>query len=465
MSKLEEVKKTFNEAIAGSSWWSRHIGSQFVDYLCLFVAKIVERMAAISSRALQESYLTLATKRTSILAGAETEGYVGRKAAPSKGRALVTNTGTKRVTLPKYSQCVADNQLRYTLMEAIDLMPQESAAVEVQQFEVSKMTYTVDEGKNWLAVAFPQELTKRIHNIIVRVNGEEWTHVFKFRNTDGKSKAYMEYYKPTDQLGVRFGNNNNGRAPATGDVIEFELWLTNGVTTLLDAQPLELIDMGIQSAYKDQLSIKTSTSIIGGAEPEDIESIRNNALYSPIYDEQIAWDSDYMTFVKRNISGVTWLSIWGEAEQEKLTGTPDVRNINTIFICAYSADKTDEILNQEIQVLFAGREGYNERYKLVERKDVPFTVTVKGKLYPSSNPEWATKVLGDALDEKFGKQTSRNERITKNQIWDVIQELNVTLGIKEFEVEVIGILDRIPIDTYHYLDVNASTIQLNFDYS
>ncbi|MCV5902004.1 hypothetical protein OFN63_38505, partial [Escherichia coli] len=81
---------------------------------------------------------------------------VGRKAAPSKGRALVTNTGTKRVTLPKYSQCVADNQLRYTLMEAIDLMPQESAAVEVQQFEVSKMTYAVDEGKNWLAVAFPQ---------------------------------------------------------------------------------------------------------------------------------------------------------------------------------------------------------------------------------------------------------------------------------------------------------------------
>ncbi len=96
---------------------------------------------------------------------------------------------------------------------------------------------------------------------------------------------------------------------------------------------------------------------------------------------------------------------------------------------------------------------------------MPFTVTVKGKLYPSSNPEWATKVLADALDEKFGKQTSRNERITKNQIWDVIQELNVTLGIKEFEVEVIGILDRIPIDTYHYLDVNASTIQLNFDYS
>ncbi|MCF9406548.1 hypothetical protein J7920_23975, partial [Vibrio parahaemolyticus] len=103
--------------------------------------------------------------------------------------------------------------------------------------------------------------------------------------------------------------------------------------------------------------------------------------------------------------------------------------------------------------------------KLVERKDVPFTVTVKGKLYPSSNPEWATKVLADALDAKFGKQASRNERITKNQIWNAIQEQSAQLGMQEFEVEVVGILEHVPIDTYPYLNVSTSTIQLNYNYS
>ncbi|HHC6465882.1 TPA: hypothetical protein ACN36C_004645, partial [Vibrio parahaemolyticus] len=84
---------------------------------------------------------------------------------------------------------------------------------------------------------------------------------------------------------------------------------------------------------------------------------------------------------------------------------------------------------------------------------------------PSSNPEWATKVLADALDAKFGKQASRNERITKNQIWNAIQEQSAQLGMQEFEVEVVGILEHVPIDTYHYLNVSTSTIQLNYDYS
>lgn len=462
MNYVEQLKAEFENLIKGSSWWSRFIGSQFVSYLTLFVAQIVSRVKTTSERALQESFLSLATNRTSILAAAEDLGHVGLKISPSKGMVRITNKGTERVTLPIYAQCIASNQLRYTIMESVDLAGGETKEYPVQQFELATMSHLVNQSKSWLSIVFPFDLTQRIHKVFVKVNGELWENSYKFRFSNSTSKKYMEYYKSTDQLGIRFGNDICAMMPKEGDLIEFETWLTEGDTTLIEGQKLELIDSGNISGSSIPLEIVTTTAIIGGADGDDIEEIRNAALYTTAYDNQVAWDGDYKQFIKNNIGDIVWLSVWGEAEQEKLKEVIELRNINRIFITAYSTVKTEETISSEIVELFKGREGYNEKYEYVPRRDHPFTITVNGFVVPNSSPVDAETAIKDRLSYTYGKDASKNGAVYAKDIWRTIEDIAKDLGIEQYQVECTDLLDvtDTPIDTYQYLDMENSTISL-----
>lgn len=458
----DTILKDLNDILKRSSWWRRHIGSQFVAYLALFVSQAVERARAYADRSLQESFLTKATNRASILAGAEDASYVGLKISPSTGKAMVTNKLNKRLSLPAMAQCISRQQMRYSINESIILDAGESGEFSVSQIEVKRQTYNVNDDNDWRAILMPSNLTAKIHKIIVRVNGEVWKDSFKFRGCVPSSKAYMEFYKATDQLGVRFANGVAARKPIAGDVIELELWLTEGDTTLLDGQNLELIDTNSLAGSQINAEVKTTTSITGGLAGEDIESIRANALYTTVYDKQISWDGDYKTFIKNNVAGITHLSVWGEQEQENLTGRKDLRNINTIFFSAYSSTKSDLKINQEIKDLFVGKEGWNENYQDVTRKDLPYTLKLTGSLIGGTSVDDATILIKEMLTTQFGKDSVRNTQTFHNEIWKAIEDLSTKLEIRHFEVACTGLLDSVPLDSYHYLDVENSTVKLTY---
>lgn len=452
-----DIQKDFEKELAKSSWWRRTIGSQFVAYLSLFIAQIVDRVTRAGERALQESFLSLAVNRRSILAGAESVGHVGRKISPSIGKVRVTNVSSERVTLPAKAQCIAGNQKRYTILDSIDLQPNETKEYEVQQFEIYETTYIVDDEKAWLSIVFSQEMTARTHKLHVSVNGQQWNHAFKFRGCDNKSRAYMEYYKSTDQLGIRFGNGITGQIPRIGDHVLLEFWLTEGDTTLIDGQKLELVDTESFTGSGVPVKIETATTVTGGAEGEDIESIRNGALYATPYDNQIAWDSDYKTFIRNNLSGMVWLSVWGEQEEEELKGKKDIRNINRIFISAYSNIRSEDVIKEQILGLFNGRNGYNEIYEYVPRKDVPFTVKITGYVVANVSPKDVEQAVKAQLAYKFGKNSKSKIEIFIKDIWSSVDEVARVMGLSEYKVEATGLLEKVPIDTYHYLDSENST--------
>ncbi len=459
---VSSIREEFETILNNSTWWKRFIGSQFVAYLSLFVAQVVARCTQAAERALQDSFLSQATRRAAILAGAEQRGYVGAKAVPSTGSVLITNTTTSRITLPSYTQVVAPNQTIYSITDAIDVLAGATVSLPVSQIETLTLTHTVTEEKSWLSIVVPVEYTEQISNIVVRVNGEVWEHSFKFRNTGRTSKVYMEYYKATDQYGVRFGNGANGLLPTVGDVIELDLWLTDGDTFLLDGQALTLAENQGIALSNAALKITSETPITGGAEPEDIESIRNSALYFESYDEQIVWDGDYRAYIKASMNNIVWLSVWGEAEQEKLTGVKDLDNINTIFISAYAPDVDETLLGEQIIALFDGREGYNEKYRHVPRTDAVFTVNVTGVVYDSANPTDVEKAVYEALEAAFGEEVRDKGEIYIKNVWAAVEAIAADQGIESFDIEADGILSTIPIDTYQYIDMDNSTITFSY---
>lgn len=458
---LAEIKEQFENNLKQSTWWSRLVGSQFVDGFAVFISQVVYRCMHVGSRLLQESFLSKATKESSILAAAEDRAYVGLKISPSTGIATVHNKSERRISLPVHTPLKSKEQVSYLTMSAIELQPGEAIDVDVSQLERHRITTTVSESQKWLTVLLSRDMTAKAHRVDVYVNGHLWEKRFKFRNTTGRSKAYMEFYRSTRQLGVRFGNGINGRIPEVGDVINLVVWTTNGETTLIDSQPLELF--GDLDHLNEHITITSKTPVTGGAEGDSIEDIRNGALYSTSYDHQLAWDGDYRQFIKDNVGGIIWLSVWGEKEEERRQGVKDLRNMNKIFISAYSDRKDEDKLQKEILGLFEGRDGYNEIYEYSKRIDTPYTLTITGRVKVNGRPEDVELLLAEKLAETFGKDIKdKPYRVPVDEIWDFITDLKRDAFIKEFTVTADNLPDEVEVGHYSYLDVQASTIKFTY---
>ncbi|GAL07956.1 phage protein [Photobacterium aphoticum] len=386
---------------------------------------------------------------------------MGLKISPSTGTATITNNGTTRVSLPMNTSLASNDLVDYVTMAAVELQPAQSADIPVFQMRIDSVVSVVTESKKWMEVLLSRDMTEKAHQVDVYVNGQLWEKRFKFRNTNRNSKVYMEFYKSTRQLGIRFGNGINGRVPAVGDEIRLNVWMTQGETTLIDNQPLKFT--GRFEPLNDSTKIITKTPITGGAPGESIEDTRNGALYSTSYDYQLAWDGDYVQFITDNVGGVIWLSVWGEKDEEAVTGKKDIANINKIFISAYSDRKDGDKLEGEINGLFSGRSGYNESYKFRQPVMQPYTVNIAGRVVANGRPEDAEIVLRSALVERYGINIKDKPfRVPVDEIWDFIHSLKQQANIREFTVTADNLPQEVTVGHYSYLDIDASTIKFTY---
>ncbi|MCW3253914.1 hypothetical protein N5T35_27055 [Escherichia coli] len=68
----DSIRAEFEELVEKDSFWSKFVGSQFVSMLTLFITQIVYRCFQYADAALAEGFISTATRRSSILAAAET---------------------------------------------------------------------------------------------------------------------------------------------------------------------------------------------------------------------------------------------------------------------------------------------------------------------------------------------------------------------------------------------------------
>ena len=457
----DEIKKRFEAQLEGSSWWARLAGSQFVDGLSRFISMIVNWMTDASARDLQESFLSRAIKRSSILAGAEDAGYIGLKISPSWGKASIKNKGTHRITLPAKTPIMSKATTNYIFENAIDLAPNETTDETIYQLWLVALSGEVAETKQWQEFVLPVDVTLATHKIEVLVDGEHWEHNYKFRNSDGDSKIYMEFYKPTEQIGVRFGDGIKGKMPEAGSTITVIAYCTDGETTLIDGQTLQLT--GANEYLNSDIEILTTTPITGGAAAESTEETRNGALYTTAFDDETVWRNDYAHFIRTNVAGIVWISFWGEKDQENLIGHHSLDFVNQIYVAAYSDIKDDSALQSEIIPLLERYPEFNKEYNYVIRREAPYFISVTGFVFSHSSASDAEKAVRTALEATYGKDIkAKPQRVYRQDIWDLINDLVVDTGIDEFNLEVTDLPTTVPVDTYSYLDIDLSSIKFEY---
>lgn len=465
MTPVEE----FNNILKGKAWWSRILNTQFSNGMALFVGQMVNRCESLARRLLQEAFVSTALKRASILAGAEDRGYVGRKITPSSGKIRIENKTKDPLLLPFGHPLDAPNRLDYVLAEAVRVEPGQQVEAEIRQLKEVVLQTTMGAPVKWLEIALPIGITAEAAQVDVWVEplggiNRQWEKRYQFRRADGTSRVYTESYKPSEQLVIRFGNGLTGMIPPEGSIIRLHVWCTKGESTLIEGQALKL--SGQPEHLASAIKITTATPIAGGAPAETTEEIRSGALYSTPYDEQIVWDNDYITFIRKNIPGVTWVNVWGELLQEKESGH-DLHNVNRIFISAYSPIHSQAQLEEKIITLLNTTKELNRRHTYVLVNRQPFTISLNGTLQSRQNKEDVRQAIIRALNERFGENslavTTGNygdrAEIYEKDIWTEIDRLGLLV---DFTLEVVGRNQAPKLRDYVFLDAEVSVYNLGY---
>ena len=464
----DRYAQDFEEAAKSLTWWKKFTGSQFVKGIALFVGMMLDRAVFAANRAHQESFLSTAKSRASILAAAEDKGYIPTKRFPSKGLASLVNKSDIPRAVPLNSQLVSSSGLIYTVRETLEIPANSTVSVEIEQIQKKLLQHTVGVTQKYYEVLLDRDTSLKVSelNVIVSANTTSyWVKTFQFRRTTSQTPAYTEVYKPSDQLGVRFGNGINGRKVEEGQVVYLEAWTTEGDSTLVADQALSWADGN--NADLAEIKATTKTSIVGGQEQESIEEIRRGALYATTYDNQIVWDEDYIYYLDANLSNLSWLNVWGEQEQEAQAGAPNVEFTNRIYISVHSPDRDQATLKAEVDAIMDRVPLFNRRPTYVPSVPRGYAITLTGKTYEDKTPANAIAQISSALKARYGKEAEpiRDETgkiinftgIKSKQLWAFVDALQL---LDDFELTVEGATVDIQLSDFLYLDVTTSSFNI-----
>lgn len=431
----DDIKTEITALAAKNTWWATFVGSQFISMLSTYLAQLVYRCYQYAASSLAESFISTASNRSSILAAAETNGYVGDRPQPSKGSARITNDTSQAISIPQYTTFISDDELPYLTTEICDIPADGSADVAISQLEIVKVSETVNTATEFMEVVLSKDLTAVCQKIdvIVTENSKNttWQSSTAFRLASSTSEVYVLFYSANDQMGVRFGDGTIGKIPPAGSIVTLKVWCTNGDTTLLSGQTLTPSDNSAN--LSDSISVATSTSITGGTDAESSEVTRQRAKYQTAYDDQVVWRGDYSYFLVRNISGLGWVKAWGEEDQEKIDGASNVANINKIFFAGYHPNMTQTELSAAITAALVNVPNeMNKKFSYKDTNELPFTVTITGTISASTTIDTVKSQLKTDLTTRFGKDS---EYFDKNKVgeYNLIKQKDLWAYIEGLE--------------------------------
>ena len=466
MITKEEAIQKFKDILLVKQAWRTLSKSQFVNHLAVFTSWALREALWKIERTFQEYFLSTALNEASVLAHVEDREYLPRKRTPSSGSGTITNNGAGIVYLPVYQSLSSDADLDYVIDRALTLSPGQTATVEFMQMAKQEIIHTVTEEKPFYEILFEKELTDKIHDITVQVNEgygyEAWECARLFQNANKDDHVYDEFYTHAGLTGVRFGNDYIGTILPVGTSVKIELWITDGETYLAEAQPLYPVGEVFDSLGQEaSLAALTTEAVTDGQDKESVSEMRQNLQYWPIYNEKLVWRDDYIFFIKRAVSDILWIKVWGEEEAEAIHG-PRFEFINKIFVSAYAEDRPN--LETEVMSALADVHILNRKFEWTAPIFSTFHLTITGKVVRTAIISDVQAAIIEALADNYGKDSP--DRMSEVLVKDFYRIINATgffaATAAYFEVSHAGTIEPTELNEMVHIDMDATTITLSY---
>ena len=303
--------------------------------------------ALIANFSLNESYLSTAQLRNSVVSLAESLGYIPSSMSSAQSTISLTINlsgvaGLEQTYALLPGQLVlrgSNDDVDYIFTNRETLVadaagtgiytfkPFADPESEVRVYEGIERSYDylVDGTANEVYV-IPDE-SMDISTAIVKVydnqsaavagSGEYglYTSVFKARTISESSRLHILRESPNKYFELTFGDNNSlGQTPLAGNVVDVNYLRTqgaaaNGVANLKLAQTISFGDYKVDAS---NVTVTVKTRASGGGDREDIESIRKKAPFQYAAQNRMITPLDYEALILREYNNyITDIIVWG----------------------------------------------------------------------------------------------------------------------------------------------------------
>lgn len=272
-------------------WTSRDSNDIGIVLLELF-AYMGDNLSFYIDRAANESFLSTATQRSSILALAQMLGYTPDLGVSASAELTFTNPttspiylapGTKVATTmimngastPATFETVAEGVTTVPATGSVTLTAREGTSIPYEE-----VSYSFDGAPNQVFKLAQSNV--EVYSIRVWVDGKEYTRVQHLIDADGSAPVFGTQVDSEGWAYIEFGDNSGGRIPPTGSSITVSYRSTSGAAGNVPAGTITYI---VSPYYSDVscttetagLRVTNSDSAYGGTDPESTDSIRVNA--------------------------------------------------------------------------------------------------------------------------------------------------------------------------------------------
>lgn len=317
---------------------------------------------------------------------------------PTIGSIRVTNGSSASLRVLAGRELL-DQQGRYWLVISGATVPAGAVGYVVgKQVKARTLTHTVTQYMPFYSIEVPDAELGYIADVAVA----NFDQSYAFANTLPGDKVFNIKSDEVGVISVQFGIDSlAGYQPAVGEAITIQVQDTEGEITLSDNMKFAFryAGSGVGVASQEAQTVLELAEVTQpGADPMNIDTMREIGSYPAIYDDSAVYMSNFDYLVRKRVAPVRFLSVWNEAREEAVRGG-SYANINSIFVAATSSGGSDDTLHKMIeQVIYRADSAL--RYR--RREVVPSVMSVKLTLEIPSVYDSAA-VVQQARDLMLGK--------------------------------------------------------------
>lgn len=352
----------------------------------------------------------------------------------------------------------------YVAESAATIPPGGTSTVNVKQVTTRTFTDTVSDSRPFYSVQIPpnDDAEQIISGLYVTIDGTLYPYTPEFANLNAGDPGYVIETDELRQLWVRFGwNDTFGVQPANGTNINFVIEETYGALAVGVNAPFTLETTVDANDRQATFSLQSVTE--PGADPVDIDTLRQWANVPPQYDANAVFLGNFDALIRRNLPNIAFLSVWNEEVEEAVRGS-NLANINKLFVAFEFTDGTDPVwAQQQIRnIVAAADDSYIVSFRDVVNVEVPLTVAAQVSVV--HDPADVTQQIQAAVLKLYGKGTAATKqgmlKLSSKKVNDAVKAIAALQDDgSDFQLtlpEQVGLLP----EQFRYVSAASTTINV-----
>lgn len=398
--------------------WTSRSSSDFGIVLIELFSWAMDLHSFMEDRIVNETFLTTATLRESVLGIAEMLGYVPVPPTPAEAEVTFEITGVNDVTIPAGTKITspessADGSELILFETDTDLTITSTAkfgSVYVTQGETVVEVVALSDGTVNQSYALFREGVF-YQSVLIDVDPGDgfarWTEVSDLAVVGPGDWVYAVKIDVDGIARVYFGDGATGKVPTPGSVIRATYRVGVGAAGNVPAEAINQLYDSVEGV----IGVRNVAAATGGEDAESLETIRKSAPKSLTAMNRAVTAADYAALV-RNVGGV-----------EKSNATAEIYTNVSLYIAPTSGVGVPmtQDLKDRIQAYFLTRKMVNTTITLIDATYIGVNVAIDLQVLDNHYRETVKLAVENAISEVLSfSQRDFAEKVTLSMLYHAI---------------------------------------------